>query len=151
MLEHGGREIDSQGDEYFAVFPTGSAPAAAALAIQRQLRDHAWPDGVAVRVRIGLHTGEPEIRDEGYVGMDIHLVARLGTAGHGGQILASASARDTIADRLPPDARLIVLRTFELRGIPGRHEILQLVVPDLPGEFPPLRLAHPQPLAATSG
>jgi class 3 adenylate cyclase len=151
VRDHGGREIDSRADEFFAVFATGSTPAAAALAIQRRLRDHAWPDGVAVRVRIGLHSGEPEIGDEGYVGMDVHLVARLGTAGHGGQILVSPSARDSIADELAPDARLLPLGEFMLRGIPGRHEIVQLVVPDLPGEFPPLRLGEPEPPVTASG
>ena len=74
--------------------------------------------------------------------MDVHLVARLGSAGHGGQILASAAARDAIADELAPDIGLRVLGEFELRGIPGRHEILQLVVPDLPAEFPPPRVAR---------
>jgi class 3 adenylate cyclase len=123
----------------------GSTPAPAALAIQRRLRDHDWPDGVAVRVRIGLHSGEPDIGDEGYVGMDVHLAARLGTAGHGGQILASASARDAIVDQLPREARLVALGSFELRGIPGRHEIWQLVVPDLAGEFPRIRLSGPEP------
>jgi class 3 adenylate cyclase len=147
VLEHGGREIDSRADEYFAVFPGGSTPAGAALAIQRRLRDHAWPEGVLVRVRIGLHSGEPEVGDEGYVGMDVHLVARLGAAGHGGQILVSASARDIIAGELTPDMRLLTLGAFELRGIPGLHEILQLVVPDLPSEFPPPRLADPRPPA----
>jgi class 3 adenylate cyclase len=140
VQEHEGREVDSRADEFLAVFPPASTPAAAALDIQRRLRDHAWPDGVAVRVRLGLHTGEPEVGDEGYVGMDVHTVARLGNAGHGGQILVSVAARDAIADELDPEARLIVLGTFELRGIPGRHEILQLVVPDLPSGFPPLRL-----------
>ena len=151
VRDHGGREIDSRADEFFAVFATGSTPGAAALAIQRRLRDHAWPDGVAVRVRIGLHSGEPEIGDEGYVGMDVHLVARLGTAGHGGQILVSPSARVSIADELAPDARLLSLGEFTLRGIPGRHEVVQLVVPDLPGEFPPLRLEKPEPPLTASG
>jgi class 3 adenylate cyclase len=140
VREHGGREVDSRADEFFAVFPARASPAGAALDIQRQLRDHAWPDGEVVRVRIGLHRGEPEIGDEGYVGMDVHQAARLGTAGHGGQILVSASARDAIADDLPDGARLLDLGTHELRGIPGRHEILQLVVPDLTPGFPPLRL-----------
>jgi len=137
--EHGGREIDSRADEFFAVFPAGTLPAAAAIEIDRRLRDHAWPDDVVVQVRIGLHHGEPEVGDEGYVGMDIHLAARLGSAGHGGQILVSPSAHDVIAAALPADARLLDLGAYELRGIPGRHEITQLVVPDLPAEFPPLR------------
>ena len=94
-----------------------------------------------VRVRIALHHGEPELGDEGYVGMDVHLAARLGSAGHGGQLLVSAAARDVIVADLPTDALLLDLGAYALRGIPGRHEILQVVVPDLPSAFPPLRLA----------
>lgn len=140
VREHGGLEVDSRADEFFAVFRTGT-PAPAALAIHRRLRDHAWPDGEVVRVRIALHHGEPELGDEGYVGMDVHLAARLGSAGHGGQLLVSAAARDVIVADLPTDALLLDLGAYALRGIPGRHEILQVVVPDLPSAFPPLRLA----------
>jgi class 3 adenylate cyclase len=146
VREHGGREADSRADEFFAVFPAGSSPAMAALEIDRRLRDHAWPLDAVVRVRIGLHRGEPELGDEGYVGMDVHLMARLATAGHGGQILVSGPARDGFGAGLPADARLIDLGTYELRGIPGRHQILQLVVPDLLSEFPPIRLAAPDPV-----
>jgi class 3 adenylate cyclase len=145
IREHGGREVDSRADEFFAVFPAGTSPADAALAVDRRLRDHAWPESVAVRVRIGLHQGEPEVGDEGYVGMDVHLAARLGAAGHGGQILVSATARAVIDRDLPIEARLLDLGAYELRGIPGRHEIMQLVVPDLPSGFPPLRLAAVTP------
>ena len=150
VTAHGGREIDARADEFFAVFPMGSHPAAAALAVHRGLRDHAWPDGVAVRVRIGLHVGEPELGDEGYVGMDIHLVARLGSAGHGGQTLATGPAREHIADDFPEDARLVELGAHELRGVPGHHEIAQIVVPDLPSEFPPLRLGGTQSQPSSS-
>jgi class 3 adenylate cyclase len=142
VRDHGGREVDSRADEFFAVFPAGTRPAAAALEIHRRLRDHAWPDGLSVLVRIGLHHGEPEIGDEGYVGMDIHQAARLGAAAHGGQTLISTSASDVIGADLPDDARLRDLGTYELRGIPGQHAIQQLVVPDLPADFPPLRLAE---------
>ena len=75
--------------------------------------------------------------------MDVHYVARLGAAGHGGQTLISAPGRDAIAVGLPADARLLDLGSYELRGIPGRHRILEIVVPDLPTGFPPLRLAEP--------
>ena len=151
VRDHGGREVDSRADEFFAVFPAGTTPAAAALEIHRRLRDHVWPDGLSVLVRIGLHHGEPEIGDEGYVGMDIHQAARLGAAAHGGQTLISASASDVIGADLPADARLRDLGTYELRGIPGRHEIQELVVPDLRAEFPPLRLAEPDTTGVTGG
>ena len=86
--EHGGFEIDSRADQFFAAFPEAADPVGAALKIQRRLRDHAWPDGAAVRVRIGLHSGQPQMTDEGYVGLDVHRASRIGSAGHGGQILA---------------------------------------------------------------
>jgi class 3 adenylate cyclase len=145
VRDHGGREVDSRADEFFAVFPAGTTPAAAALGIHRRLRDHEWPDGLLVQVRIGLHQGEPQIGDEGYVGMAVHHAARLGGAAHGGQTLVSESARDAIIADLPTDARLHDLGTYELRGIPGRHEIQELVVPDLPAQFPPLRLVKSDP------
>jgi class 3 adenylate cyclase len=142
VREHGGREVDSRADEFFAVFPAETTPAGAALEIHRRLRDHVWPDSISVLVRIGLHQGEPEIGDEGYVGMDVHQAARLGAAAHGGQTLVSASASDLVGADLPAGARLRDLGTYELRGIPGQHAIQQLVVPDLPAEFPPLRLTE---------
>jgi class 3 adenylate cyclase len=148
VRSHGGREVDSKADEFFAVFPAGTSPAAAALEIHRRLRDHVWPHGLAVLVRIALHQGEPEIGDEGYVGMDVHHAARLGSAAHGGQTLVSASAGNLIVAELPMDTRLLDLGTYELRGIPGRHEIRELVVPDLPAQFPPPRLAEPNPPAS---
>jgi class 3 adenylate cyclase len=145
VRDHGGREVDSRADEFFAVFPTGTKPAAAALGIHRRLRDHEWPHGLVVQVRIGLHRGEPQIGDEGYVGMDVHHAARLGAAAHGGQTLVSESARDVMVADLPADARLHDLGRYELRGIPGSHEIQELLVPDLSAHFPPLRLVKSDP------
>ena len=92
---HDGVEIDSRADEFFAAFPEAADPGGAALVIQRSLRDHAWPDGVAVRVRTGLHHGIPQMTDEGYVGLDVHRAARVGSAAHGGQILLSDASRKT--------------------------------------------------------
>jgi class 3 adenylate cyclase len=140
VREHGGVEIDSRADEFFAAFPDGSDPSGAALGIQRRLRDHAWPDGAAVRVRIGLHSGEPQMTDEGYVGLDVHRATRIGSAGHGGQILLSEAARRRIEPRLPPEATVQPLGAFGLKGLAGREAISQLSVPDLPAAFPPLRL-----------
>ncbi len=140
VRDHGGFEIDSRADEFFAAFPETADPVAAALTIQRRLRDHAWPDGAVVRVRIGLHRGQPQMTDEGYVGLDVHRATRIGSAGHGGQILLSETARQRLEPRLPPDATVQDLGAFGLKGLPGREAIAQLTVPDLPGAFPPLRL-----------
>lgn len=145
VREAGGVEVDSRADEFFAAFPRGSSPARAAVEIQRRLRDRDWPGGVDVHVRLGLHHGEPELGDEGYVGMDVHLVARLASAGHGGQILVSGAARDVVEADLPSGASLIDLGSHALRGIPGRHQILQLAWPDHLVDFPPLRVGFATP------
>jgi class 3 adenylate cyclase len=143
IREHGGFEIDSRADEFFAAFPEPADPVGAALKIQRRLRDHAWPDGAAVRVRIGLHSGQPQMTDEGYVGLDVHRATRIGSAGHGGQILLSEATCQRIESRLPPDATAQRLGAFGLKGLPGLESISQLTVPDLPDAFPPLRLETP--------
>lgn len=141
VREEGGVEIDSRADEFFGVFPQTGNPLGAALKIQRRFRDHAWPDGIAVRVRIGLHSGQPQMTDEGYVGLDVHRANRIGSAGHGGQILLSNAAREQIDLLLPLDANVQCLGEFRLKGLTGMEVIWQLTVPDLPSTFPPLRLA----------
>jgi class 3 adenylate cyclase len=147
VRDHGGVEIDSRADEFFAAFPETADPAGAALKIQRRLRDHAWPDGVTVRVRIGLHSGQPQATDEGYVGLDVHRATRIGSAGHGGQILLSDVTRSRVERRLPSYARLERLGAFGLKGLSGLESIWQLSVSDLPDAFPPLRLETPAPAA----
>jgi class 3 adenylate cyclase len=135
----GGHEVDSRADEFFAVFPLGASPADAALGIQRRLRSQSWPRGATLRVRIGLHSGAPQLADEGYVGVDVHIAARIGAAGHGGQILVSETAKDLISPTLDPAISLKELGTFELKGVSSRHRIFQFVAPDLASEFPLLR------------
>jgi class 3 adenylate cyclase len=132
---HGGVEIDSRADEFFAAFPEAADPGNAALAIQRSLRDHAWPDGAAVRVRIGLHHGVPQMTDEGYVGLDVHRAARIGSAAHGGQVLLSDATRSILTPQLPPQASLRCLGVVQLKGVPGHDTLWQLDVPDLPQAF----------------
>jgi class 3 adenylate cyclase len=145
VSQHGGVEIDSRADEFFGAFPEEADPVGAALQIQRRLRDHAWPEGVAVRVRIGLHYGQPQMTDEGYVGLDVHRAARIGSAAHGGQILLSERTRRRIEARLPAGASLERLGDFVLKGLSDPESIWQLTVPDLPGPFPPLRLERAAP------
>ena len=135
----GGHEVDSRADEFFAVFPSASFPADAALGIQRRLRTQAWPHGVTLRVRIGLHTGTPQLAPEGYVGVDVHVAARIGAAGHGGQVLVSQTAADQLSPTLDPAVSLKDLGTFQLKGVAGRWRIFQLVAPDLASQFPRLR------------
>ena len=102
---HGGHEVDTQGDSFFIAFPRGKDAVGAAVAAQRDLHTHAWPEGVQVKVRMGLHTGEPRVGEQRYVGMGVHKAARIGAAGHGGQVLLSATTRELVEDELPRGSR----------------------------------------------
>ena len=145
VRDHHGFEVDARADEFLAVFVSAAEAAAAALAIDRRLRTQAWPRGFEVRVRIGLHTGEPAWTNEGYVGLDVHRVARIGSAGHGGQVVVSGSTATTIANELPPDAYLSPLGLVQLRGLPQPDDLFQLSSTDLPSDFPSLRLGTERP------
>jgi class 3 adenylate cyclase len=135
----GGVEVDARADEYLGVFTHATAAVQAALAVERGLAARRWGDGDVVRLRIGLHTGQPELTDEGYVGLEIHRAARVGTVGHGGQIVLSAAAVMALADDLPIDADVVPLGTYQLRGVSQPEALFGLVVADLPRSFPPLR------------
>jgi DNA-binding NarL/FixJ family response regulator/class 3 adenylate cyclase len=134
-----GYEVDCRGDEFFLAFARADDAAAAAVAIQAAHRSHEWSGGAPVRVRMGIHTGEPAVEEDDYVGIDVHRAARLCAAGHGGQVLLSAAAVEAIGDATVKD-----LGEHELKGLPGRERIFQLVDGELGQEFPPLRPADPQ-------
>jgi class 3 adenylate cyclase len=135
----GGREVDARADEFFAVFVRASEALAAAVEIERGLRTRAWPDGVGVRVRVGIHSGRPTLTDSGYVGLSVHTVARICSAAHGGQILLSGAARDAMGRARPTGVRLRNLGSHRLRGLRDTQAIFQVEGPDLLGRFPPLR------------
>jgi len=131
--ESGGHEIDAHGDELFVVFQHTANAVEAALAAQRALRAHDWPEDVHVRVRMGIHTGRPALDEDGYVGIDVHRAARICEAGHGGQVLLSADARELV------DHEVKELGEHELVGLPEPEMLYQLVASDLPTDFPALR------------
>jgi class 3 adenylate cyclase len=135
----GGREIDSIGDEFFAVIPEAPSAIHAALGIQRATTKHPWPRGARVRVRMGLHTGSPERGAASYIGMDVHVAARIGSAGSGGQIVVSDATRAATEAGLTDGAVFIDLGWFRLKGVPVPTRLHQLTVTDLPASFPPLR------------
>jgi class 3 adenylate cyclase len=139
FLAHEGREVDTQGDSFFVVFPRATQAIAAAVQIQRALAGEAWPEGGAVRVRIGMHTGEPIRTAEGYTGLDVIRGARIKEAGHGGQVLLSKSTAALIENALIDGLSLRDLGVHRLKGLPRPERIFQLIVPDLPGDFPPLQ------------
>jgi DNA-binding NarL/FixJ family response regulator/class 3 adenylate cyclase len=135
LEQHAGYEVDCRGDEFLLAFGRPAEAVAAALAIQESHDSYPWPGEWPVRVRVGIHTGEPSIEDEDYVGLDVHVVARLCAAGHGGQVLLSQATVDALDDVEVED-----LGEHELRGLDGRERIFQLVRPEGSTSFPPLRL-----------
>jgi len=136
---HEGHEVDTQGDSFFVVFRRATQAVAAAIASQRALAAAAWPDGGAVRVRIGIHTGEPIRTPAGYTGLDVIRGARIKDAGHGGQVLLSRSTATLVEDVLVGGVSLRDLGAHRLKGLPRPERIFQLTIPDLPADFPPLQ------------
>jgi YVTN family beta-propeller protein len=135
---HGGHEVDTQGDSFFIAFRRAKDAVSAAVDAQRDLSAHAWPDGVDVRVRMGLHTGEPKVGGERYVGLGVHKAARVGAAGHGGQVLLSRTTRELVEDELPPGVTIRDLGERRLKDLERPERLSQLVIEGLPSEFGPL-------------
>ena len=148
---HGGvRPVEQgEGDSFVAAFTRASDAVACALELQRAPL-------TPIRLRIGVHTGEVQLRDEGnYIGATINRAARIRDLAHGGQTVLSGTTEDLVADVLPADAWLIDLGRYELRGVPRPERVVQLCHPDLVNEFPPLRTAkavvsHNLPVQLTS-
>jgi WD40 repeat protein/class 3 adenylate cyclase len=134
-----GHAIDTQGDSFFVAFARATDAIACVVEAQRALAVHQWPDHVSVRVRMGLHTGEPLVARTGYVGMDVHRAARVAAAGHGGQVLLSQSTRELVFQDLPAETSLRDLGAHKLKDIRHPQQIFQLDIVGLPHEFPPLK------------
>src|SRR5437762_3378671 len=143
-----GNVVDTQGDAFFVAFARASDAVGAAVAAQRVLASHIWPEGVVVRVRMGLHTGEPTLSSQGYTGLDVHHAARLMSAGHGGQVLLSQTTRALVEHDLPTGVSLRDLGAHRLKDLQQKSHLSQLVIADLPADFPPLKTldAHPNNL-----
>ena len=136
-----GRIVDIRADELFAVFKRAPSAVTAALAIQRKVLGGAWEGSVNVRLRIGLHTGRPVLTDSGYVGLAVHVAARICHAAHGGQILLSRSAYLALAGSPPPEISFSELGQFKLHGVPGLEVLYQVGAKGLPADFPEPRTA----------
>jgi class 3 adenylate cyclase len=140
---HGGTEIDTQGDAFFFSFPRARDAVAAAVDAQRALRDHNWPDGSEVRVRMGLHTGEPHVDEEGYLGLDVVRAARISAAGHGGQILISETTRALLGNQLPDGVAVHDLGQQRLKDV--QHErIYELTIDGRSASLRPLKTETPK-------
>jgi class 3 adenylate cyclase len=134
----GGREIDTQGDAFFFSFARARDAVVGAVGGQRALAEHEWPDGVQLRVRMGLHTGEPAVGDEGYVGVDVVRAARICSAGQGGQILISETTRALLGADLPEGVTLRDLGRQTLKDV-GQERIFQLALDGQQDTFSPLK------------
>jgi predicted ATPase/class 3 adenylate cyclase/Tfp pilus assembly protein PilF len=143
--EHGGAEVDWAGDGAFLAFARARDGVAAAADIQRALAAEPWPPAEALRLRIGIHTGEPELGDEGYVGMDVVIAARICAAAHGEQVVMSRATRDMAGEEPVSGASYRPLGQHRLKDVPVTTQLFQLVAPVLGDEFPPLKT-----LSATS-
>ena len=148
---HRGTEMGTEGDSFFVVFASAVDAVSACAEGQRALAGHAWPQGVAPLIRMGLHTGEPTRHEDGYIGMDVHRAARIAASAHGGQVVMSEATRQLVAGQLadagrgsqegedPADLGVADLGWHRLKDIAEAEHLYQLLIPGLPDTFPPLK------------
>jgi class 3 adenylate cyclase len=141
VRDAGGREVDARADELFAVFEQAGAAIAAALAVQRAMQATRWPDGVQVRVRIGVRRGRPTLTDSGYVGVPVNAAARITASAHGSQIVVSRAVHSAVAKAPAEGVELRELGAWMFQGLAQPVHLYQVCVADLPVDFPLLRSA----------
>jgi len=139
FTERGGVEIDTQGDAFFFAFPRARDAVVAAVEAQRAHAAHEWPDGCTVQVRMGLHTGEPAVGSEGYLGLDVVRAARLCTAGKGGHVLLSDTTRALVGASLPDGVAIFPLGERRLKDIDEPERVFEL---EIEGAAPPVSAAE---------
>ena len=143
--EYGGRELGTEGDSFFVVFESAREAVHCCVAAQRALACYEWPGGVPVRVRMGLHSGEPTRHEDGYIGLDIHRAARIAAVAHGGQVVLSEAARQLVGSQLPPEVSLRDLGWHWLKDIGAPEHLYHVVAAGLEQRFPPLKSLGAQP------
>jgi len=134
-----GVEVKTEGDSFFVVFRRAGDGVMTAVTTQRALAAHTWPEGVTVRVRMGLHTGEVGLAGDEYVGLDVHRAARIEAAANGGQVLISESTRELVVGALPEGVSLADKGEHRLKDLDLPEHLYQLVIEGLPAEFPLIR------------
>src|ERR1035441_4738608 len=139
ISDHRGLEMRAEGDNFFVVFASAVDAVACCAAAQRALAGYDWPGGAAVRVRMGLHSGEPSRHDDDYIGMDVHRAARIAATAHGGQVLMSHVTWQLAQSGLLAELSVRDLGFHRLKDIEEPERIFQLVGPGLAERFPPLK------------
>ena len=150
LAAYGGKEIDTQGDAFFAVFSSPSGCVAGAIDMQRAFVSYLWPAGETVRVRMGIHFGEASQTAVGLVGLDVHRAARIASAAHGGQIVLSATTAALLRDSLPASISLRDLGLHRLKDLGRPEQIFQLEADGLPATFPHCGRSRTRSCAITS-
>jgi predicted ATPase/class 3 adenylate cyclase len=143
--EQHGVEMGTEGDSFFVAFTSAPQATAAAVAVQRGLAAEAWPAGAEIRSRMGLHTGEGVLSGGSYVGLDVHRAARIANAGHGGQVLLSATTMALVEGSLPAGVTLREMGEHRLKDLSRPERIWDLVIEGLTTDFPPLRTLNAVP------
>ena len=141
----GGAEVGTEGDSFFAVFGTAGDAVEAAIRVQRAIAAEPWTSGTDVKVRIGIHTGEAELAAGVYVGIDVHRAARIMSAAHGGQILASEATRALVSRPMPAGTSLRDLGEHRLKDLPTPERLYQVTADGLEADFPPPRTIDSTP------
>jgi class 3 adenylate cyclase len=139
VVSAGGLQIDARADDSFAVFEEPASAVVAAAALQRAIAARAWPESVSVRVRVGIHSGEPTLAKVGYIGLAVHTTARICAAAHGGQVLVSGPTVTASGDTAASSVRFRFLGLHRLAGLPEPEELYQLEADSLAGTFDPPR------------
>lgn len=151
--EAGGVEVDTQGDSFFYAFQRATDAVNAAVTAQRAIHSHAWPEGMPMRVRMGIHTGMPVLGRDGYVGLDVVRGSRVMSAGYGGQVLLTENSVELVQQSLPDGAALRDLGAHRLKDLARAEHIFQVVIAGLPSDFPTLKslgLFHNLPAAIST-
>ena len=139
VAERGGREVDCRGEEFFFAFPRANDAVGAAIAAQALLGAMESTTAGGVSVRMGVHTGQPTVRDRGYLGLDVHRAARICSLAHGGQVLVSRTTRELLLAARESGISMRGLGSFRLKGFPDPEEVFQVEAAGLRSQFPTLR------------
>jgi predicted ATPase/class 3 adenylate cyclase len=145
IAEGQGTAIRTEGDSFFAVFPTPAGGLQAAVGAQRSLATHPWPESGTIRVRMGLHTGEGRLGDDDYVGIDVNRAARIAAAGHGGQVILSDATCALVQHDLPDGVTIRDLGVHRLKDITHPEHLFDLIIDGLHSEFPELKTLDARP------
>lgn len=137
-----GQVVETRADEFFAVFERPRSALDAAVTIQRELRGRSWAEDLEVRVRVGMHSGNPTLNNANYIGMAVHIAARICAAAHGGQILVSGDTREAARGSTPDGVRFRRLGEYRLRGLPDPVPLFQVAAKGLFVRFPPPRASN---------